>query len=262
MEVLNVIKIGGGVIEDKEKLEQFLESFASLDQEKILVHGGGSVATEIGNKLGLEAKKIEGRRITDKDYLEVVTMVYGGLVNKQIVAKLQRCGCMALGISGADGDYLRSMKRQPMNGVDFGFVGDPVNIRTFFLHKLLLDKIVPVAAPLTHDGNGQLLNTNADTIASTIASAMSENYVVNLIYAFELDGVMEDVSDPKTLIKSMDMKSYAQLKKSGVIYDGMIPKLDNAFDAIAKGASNVKIVKYDSIGKLDNSGFNEYTNIH
>lgn len=262
MEVLNVVKIGGSVIEDPKKLEQFSESFAALNQKKILVHGGGATATEIGNRLGLEAKKIDGRRITDDEYLEVVTMVYGGLVNKKIVAKLQRYGCMALGLTGADGDYMRSMKRQKMDGVDYGWVGDPVNTRTFFLHKLLKDNIVPVAAPLTHDGNGHILNTNADTIAATIASAMSENYKVNLIYAFELDGVLENLDDPKSLVTSMDMKGYAALRKSGAIFDGMIPKLDNAFDAIAKGATNVKVVKYDSIGKLDNAGFKQYTNIH
>ncbi len=262
METLNVVKIGGSVIEDPKKLDQFLESFAGLNQKKILVHGGGATATEIGNRLGLEAKKIDGRRITDDEYLEVVTMVYGGLVNKKIVAKLQRYGCMALGLTGADGDYMRSMKREKVDGVDFGWVGDPVNTRTFFLHKLLKENIVPVAAPLTHDGNGHMLNTNADTIAATIASAMAENYKVNLIYAFELNGVLKDLNDPKSLVKSMNMKAYAELRKSGAIFNGMIPKLDNAFDAIAKGATNVKIVKYDSIGKLDNSGFKEYTNIH
>ena len=261
METLNIIKLGGAVIENDSMLDEFLKSFASLGQKKILVHGGGLVATEIGNKLGLEAKKIEGRRITDADYLEVVTMVYGGLLNKKIVAKLQSHGCMALGLTGADGDYLRSMKRQPMKGVDFGFVGDPVNTRTFFLHKLVEDKIVPVAAPLTHDGNGQLLNTNADTIASTIAAAMSENYQVNLIYAFELEGVMEDLNDSSSLLQSLDMKTYTKLKNEKLIFDGMIPKLDNAFDAIAKGAHSVKIVKYNCIDKLDNPGFNQYTNI-
>ena len=262
METLNVVKIGGSVIEDPKKLDQFLESFAALNQNKILVHGGGATATEIGNKLGLEAKKIDGRRITDDDYIDIVTMVYGGLVNKKIIAKLQRYGCMALGLTGADGDYMRSMKREKTNGIDFGWVGDPINTKTYFLHKLIKDGFVPVAAPLTHDGKGHILNTNADTIASTIASALAENYEVNLIYAFELQGVLKDLNDPKSLIKSMDMKSYTTLKKSKVIVDGMIPKLDNAFDAISKGTSNVKIVKFDSIGKLDNPGFNLYTNIH
>ena len=261
MDSINIIKVGGGVIEDAKKLDTFLDGFANLNEAKILVHGGGSRATEIGEKLGLEAIKVDGRRVTNDDYLEVVTMVYGGLINKQLVAKLQKRGCQAIGLTGADGDYLRSMKRPVMDGIDYGWVGDPVNIRSFFLIKLLKDGLIPVAAPLTHDGAGNMLNTNADTIASTIASALSENYRVNLIYAFELDGVLKDIKDPTSLIRTIDMKGYAGLKKSGGIFDGMIPKLDNAFDAIAKGVASVKIVKYDAIDKLGFSSFKDYTHI-
>lgn len=261
MDTLNIIKIGGQVIEQPDKLDQFLESFASLNQKKILVHGGGATATEIGNRLGLEAKKIDGRRVTDEDYLEVVTMVYGGLVNKRIVSKLQKLGSNALGLTGADGDYMRASKREKTPEVDYGWVGDPINVRTFFLTKLLKDGIVPVCAPLTHDGSGNMLNTNADTIAATLTAALTENYEVNLIYAFELNGVMEDLENQDSLIKNLDMKTYTSMRKEDKIFNGMIPKLDNAFSAISKGAKNVKIVKFDSIDQLDNSGFTKYTNI-
>ena len=261
MEKLNIVKIGGSVIENPRKLEQFLKSFASLNQKKILVHGGGSMATKIGNRLGLQEKKVDGRRITDDNFLEVVTMVYGGLINKQIVGILQKLGCNALGLTGADGDYIRARKREKTSEIDFGWVGDPINVRTFFLTKFLKDEIVPVAAPLTHDGNGNILNTNADTIAATLTAALTENYYVDLIYAFELNGVMENLSDKKSLLKNLDMRTYAVLKKEGKILNGMIPKLDNAFAALSKGAKNVKIVKYDSINQLDNLGFKKYTNI-
>ena len=261
MEALNIIKAGGAILEDPEKLEVFLKSFSELSGNKLLVHGGGREATELGNKLGLEVKMVQGRRITDDDYIDIVTMTYGGLINKRLVAKLQGLGVNALGLTGADGNLIKSKKRPVTNGIDYGWVGDPESVNTQLISGIIQSGVVPVCAPLTHDGSGHLLNTNADTIASVLSSALSQSFEVHLIFAFELPGVMKDVNEPETLIKKINPTSYQELKESKQIFDGMIPKLDNAFAAIDKGVSSVKIINYQAIGKLSDPMFDSFTQI-
>jgi acetylglutamate kinase len=261
MKKVQVIKVGGGVLEDAAKRADFLQSFAQLEGPKILVHGGGRAATEWGNKLGVQAQMVDGRRITDDTYIDIVTMVYGGLVNKQLVAALQALGCHAFGLTGADANLILSEKRPVKNGIDFGWVGDPVSVQKDVLIDLLHKGITPVIAPLTHDGKGHLLNTNADTIAMVIAAALQSDYHVQLVYAFELAGVLEDVSNSDSLIRRIDADSFQRLKEDGKVFDGMIPKLENAFKAIRLGVSSVKIVKYDSLSQLDDAAFTAYTHI-
>jgi acetylglutamate kinase len=240
---MKVIKIGGNIIDDNSKSAIFLKDFAAIEGAKILVHGGGKIASEIGRKLAIEPKMFQGRRITDKETLDLVTMVYAGLINKNIVATLQSFSCNAIGLSGADANVLSAVKR-PVKEVDFGFVGDlletSVNTRT--LQLLLNEGIIPVLSPITHDGNGTLLNTNADTIASTLAVALSKIFEVELIYCFEKKGVLENIEDENSLIKEISSNNYLQLKSAGIIVDGMIPKIDNAFDAIRKGVKKVRIM--------------------
>ncbi len=246
-EPLHIIKIGGAVIENPEMKQAFLDGFVALKGKKILIHGGGRVATEIGSKLGLIANMVEGRRVTDDATIDLVTMVYGGLVNKQMVAQLQALGENAIGLTGADANLITSAKRPIRDGVDYGWVGDPKAVNDEFAKSLIEVGSIPVIAPLTHDGNGHILNTNADTMAGTMASAMSTHYDVNLILTFELDGVMKDVNDPKSLITNFEQSFFNEMKVTGAIHSGMIPKLENAFKALESGVGTVRICKYDQI---------------
>lgn len=248
---LYIIKIGGNVIDNSENLYNFLKDFGELDGNKILVHGGGKVATELSKTLGIEPKMIDGRRITDIETLRVVTMVYGGLINKNIVAQLQRFGSNAIGLTGADGDFIRA-KIRPVKTIDYGFVGDldDNSINPQNLRKLLDAGFIPVFCALTHDGDGQLLNTNADTIASALAIAMSDLYKTTLIYCFEKKGVLKDINDETSLISDINPERYEMLKHEQIIHSGMLPKLDNAFAAIACGVDGVIIGHSDDLGKL------------
>ncbi|MGV3641342.1 MAG: acetylglutamate kinase [Adhaeribacter sp.] len=247
-EALNVIKIGGNIIDDEVKLQAFLADFARLSGPRILVHGGGKIATEVARGLGIEAQLVEGRRITDADMLRIVTMVYGGLVNKDIVAKLQALGTMALGLTGADANIIPARKR-PVKTIDYGFVGDIAEgaIQVKPLRGFLDLGLTPVLAPLTHDGEGNLLNTNADTIASAVAVALSSEYRVKLTYCFEKKGVLADIADEDSVIHRIDPETYQALKADGTIVQGMIPKLDNAFAAIGAGVESVYICHADQV---------------
>ncbi len=248
---LHIIKIGGNVIDNSENLHHFLKDFTALDGFKILVHGGGKVATQLSETLGIEAKLVDGRRITDIETLRVVTMVYGGLINKNIVAQLQRFGTNAIGLTGADGDFIRTKKR-PVKTIDFGFVGDidDSSIDPENIGKLLDAGFTPVFCALTHDGQGQLLNTNADTIASALAVALSKLYETTLIYCFEKKGVLHDINDEESVIRDIDPERYGELKKQQIIHSGMLPKLDNAFTAINCGVKAVIIGRSDDLGQL------------
>ena len=246
--MINVVKIGGGVIEDQAQLIAFLQSFSEIKGQKILVHGGGRLATSLAKTLGIESKMVEGRRVTDDKMLEVVTMVYGGLANKNIVAELQAKGINAIGLSGADGNVILSHKRVN-HQVDFGWVGDVDAVNTTLLKSLLHQGLVPVLAPLTHDGKGKMLNTNADTIASEVAKALAQSGIdTQLTFGFELEGVLKDFSDKSSVILEINPELYQQYKNEGVISDGMIPKLDNAFEAIASGVLTVKIAHALKVG--------------
>ena len=253
MEKLYVIKIGGNIIDDKEKLSSFLHSFASISSPKILVHGGGKLATKLAQHLGIEQQMIEGRRITDAETLKIVTMVYAGFINKNIVAQLQAQSCAAIGLCGADGNVIESHKRIH-SSVDYGFVGDVDVINTDFLQNLLLQNISVVMAPITHDKKGQLLNTNADTIAQEIAQCMSRHYEVHLIYSFEKSGVLLNTEDDASIIPTITRSYYQTLKENKTIFAGMIPKLDNAFTAIEKGVSRVVIGKAENLTQLLSGG--------
>ncbi|MFC6998429.1 acetylglutamate kinase [Rufibacter roseus] len=243
MQKLNIIKIGGNVLDNPAQLEQFLTDFAAVPGPKVLVHGGGKIASELGKQLGIEPNMVNGRRITDADTLRVVTMVYGGLLNKNLVAQLQARGCNALGLTGADANVIPAHKR-PVKDVDYGFVGDvesPDQVNVKFLASLAEQGITPVFAALTHDGQGSLLNTNADTIASTLAVALSRQFEVNLIYCFEKKGVLLDVEDETSVIHHLQPAYYTELKDKGAIFAGMLPKLDNAFAALEQGVKAVII---------------------
>lgn len=242
MKELTVIKIGGKIVDNPIELEQFLKEFSKIPDPKVLVHGGGALTTEISGKMGIDIKMHEGRRITDKQTLKLVTMLYAGLINKDIVANLQKLGCNAIGLSGADGNSIPAVKRSPVP-VDFGYVGDvdPARINTGFLRVLLSRGMCPVFCALTHDGNGSLLNTNADTMASALAISLSREYVTKLIYCFEKNGVLSDPQDEDSVIPLLTNKSFLELKSDGRITAGMIPKLQNAFEAIKNGISEVHI---------------------
>ncbi|GGD14611.1 acetylglutamate kinase [Hyunsoonleella pacifica] len=240
MEKLSIVKIGGNIIEDANALDNFLQLFSKLEGKKILVHGGGKRATSIAAKLGIESKMVNGRRITDADTLEVITMVYGGLVNKNIVAKLQGLNIDAIGLTGADINSITSDKR-PVKDVDFGFVGDVKTVSGKSIDKLIKADFTPVFCAITHDGNGQLLNTNADTITSQVAVGMSHLYDVSIYYCFELNGVLEDINDKNSVIKHIDTKLYAELLEKGIIADGMLPKLENCFDALNNGVHSINM---------------------
>ncbi len=243
---INVIKIGGNVIDAEEKLQGFLKSFAALEGPKVLVHGGGKIATRMAADLGIETKMVEGRRITDAPMRDVVTMVYGGLVNKNIVARLQSLGCNAVGLTGADGGAILSIKR-PVKTIDYGYVGDIVEVRSSWIQKLLLDGVNPVFAPLTYSKEGEMLNTNADTQASAVAKSLAGEAEVNLIYCFEKRGVLLDAENNDSVIPVLNSEAYAKYREQGVIYAGMIPKLDNAFEAVKSGVKKVIICEADDI---------------
>ncbi len=239
---LFVIKIGGNVIDDDIALQSFLKDFASINEKKILVHGGGKIATKIGEQSGIKSNYVNGRRITDAATIDLVTMVYGGLVNKKIVAKLQSMQCNAIGLTGADANIIPATKR-PVEEIDFGFVGDvtPAGIGVQNVQALLSNNFTLVFAPLTHDGNGQILNTNADTIASALAVALSKKYEIRLIYCFEKKGVLENVEDENSVITLITKGKYAQLVRDKKLFDGILPKIDNAFTAIDNGVKEVLI---------------------
>lgn len=239
---LNIVKIGGNVIENEQELDAFLDIFAELAEPKILVHGGGKLANALAEKLNIPVKMTQGRRITDAETLDVITMVYGGKVNKKLVAQLQAKGCNAIGLSGADGNTILSVKR-PVKEVDFGFVGDVVAVNSEVITSLLSTGLTTVFCAITHDKNGQLLNTNADTIACELARALSETYQVTLNYCFEKIGVLRDVSDEKSVIKQIDVKKYDKLVENGTVSEGMLPKLHNCFYALQGGVQRVKLGK-------------------
>jgi len=249
MDKLIVIKIGGNIIDDEKKLSSFLQSFASIQSSKILVHGGGKLATKLAAQLGVEQQLIDGRRITDAETLKIVTMVYAGYINKNIVAQLQSQNCNAIGLCGADGNLIQSHKRQHPT-IDYGFVGDIDAVNTTLLKNLLEQNINIVIAPITHNKEGLLLNTNADTIAQEIAQAMSEFYEVDLIYSFEKAGVLMNAEDDSTVISSINRSSYEELKEQKIVHSGMIPKLDNAFEALNKGVNRVIIGKAEQLQDL------------
>lgn len=242
MKELIVVKIGGNTIDDPPALARFLDDFARIPQPKILLHGGGKKATALAAQLGISTQMVQGRRITDAATLDIAVMVYAGLIDKNIVAGLQARSCPAIGLCGADAGCIPAVKR-PVKDVDFGFVGDiiPEKIDKDFFHSLLAQGITPVIAPLTHDGQGQLLNTNADTMASAVAVAMAALYDVRLIYCFEKRGVLRDVNDALSVIPELSEQEYEALKARGAVSAGMIPKLDNAFSAIRQGVTQVAI---------------------
>jgi acetylglutamate kinase len=240
MERLSIVKIGGNIIEDDASLAAFLKLFSNLEGKKILVHGGGKRATAMATKLGITSKIVNGRRITNAETLEVITMIYGGLVNKNLVAKLQALQIDAIGLTGADVNSITSKKR-PIKEIDYGFVGDVKEVASNSIDTLIQANFTPVFCAITHDGKGQLLNTNADTIASQIAVGMSKIYKTSVYYCFELNGVLKDFNDKKSVIKRINFETYQQLLKEGIITDGMIPKLDNCFDALNKGVHKVYI---------------------
>lgn len=250
---ISIIKIGGNVIDYPEKLDHFLELFKSIPDQKVLIHGGGVMASRLSERLGILPNMIEGRRITDKETLEVVTMVYAGLANKQIVAKLQSHQVNAIGLSGADGDLIRAIKR-PVTDIDYGYVGDVKQVNNQLLEILLNHNAVPVIPAITHDGQGQLLNTNADTIAAEVGIALAEHHEVSIYYCFDKKGVLQDVTDEDSFIPEITYTNYMTLKEENVIHSGMIPKLDNAFKAIAKGIQQVWLGRADDIAAATNGG--------
>ena len=245
MEKLTVLKVGGAVVEDPEALDAFLDGFAALPGLKVLVHGGGRAATKVAAQLGVPTRMVEGRRITDADMLRVVTMVYGGLVNKGVVAALQARGVNALGLTGADLGCMRAVKR-PVKDIDYGFVGDMESVDTSILADLVARGVVPVMAPLSFDGKGSLLNTNADTIASSVAKALAERFEVTLVYCFEKAGVLKDPDDDASIIPLITKESFAGLASDGTVSGGMLPKLQNAFEALESGVKEVRITKADA----------------
>lgn len=248
-ERLTIIKVGGKIVEEPATLSALLRDFSKIEGYKLLVHGGGRSATKVAADLGIETKMIDGRRVTDDDMLRVVTMVYGGLVNKNIVAGLQALGVNALGMTGADMGILLSDKR-PVKTVDYGWVGDVKQVDGKVLSDLIRLGVVPVVAPLTHDGKGHLLNTNADTMAGETAKGLAEYFDVHLVFCFEKAGVLRAEDDDDSVIGEITRDSYAALRESGVVTGGMIPKLDNAFDAIDKGVAEVIITKASALENL------------
>jgi acetylglutamate kinase len=240
MDKLQVVKVGGNVIENRESLSDFLIDFTKIRGAKILVHGGGKEATQMAHKLNIPVQIIEGRRVTDKANLEIISMLYAGKLNKTIVALLQAYNCDSLGLTGADGNSVVAEKRSS-KPIDFGFVGDVISVNSALFNLLLNQKITPVCCAITHDKNGQLLNTNADTIASEIASSMSAYYEVTLSYCFEKKGVLKKLIDEDSVIPSINSNQYEYLKKEGIINEGMLPKIKNCFEALKKGVTKVRI---------------------
>lgn len=248
MEKLTIIKVGGKIVEEEASLKQLLNDFSHIEGNKLLVHGGGRSATKLAEQLGIESRMVNGRRITDAETLKVVTMVYGGLVNKNIVAGLQSIGVNALGLTGADLNLMRSEKR-PVTDIDYGFVGDVKEVNISILASLISQGVVPVLAPLTHDKQGHLLNTNADTIAGETAKAMAQVFDVSLVYCFEKRGVLMDENDDDSVIPNINKQDFEKLVKQGVVQGGMIPKLENAFASLDAGVSEVVITSASELGK-------------
>ena len=246
---LNIIKVGGAVVEDEGQLSRLLDDFSAIEGRKVLVHGGGRRATKVAASLGIETKMVNGRRITDADMLEVVTMVYGGLVNKNVVARLQSVGVNALGLTGADVDVIRSHKRPLKNGIDYGFVGDVDKADGKMLSTLIEAGITPVMAPLTHDGEGNILNTNADTIAAETAKALAPYYDVTLTFCFEKKGVLSNPDDDDSVIPVITREDFTRYVSDGIIAGGMIPKIENSLAAVAAGVKRVVITKADALGQ-------------
>jgi acetylglutamate kinase len=251
MEQLTVIKIGGNIIDNEEKLQSFLHDFALLPGYKLLVHGGGKLATRMAEQMKLPQQMIDGRRITDAETLKLVTMVYAGYINKNIIALLQASGCNAIGLTGADGNLIKAHKRVHAN-TDYGFVGDVDEINTDLLRNIILNGLVPVIAPITHNAKGQLLNTNADTIAQEMAKGLSSSFDVQLVYSFEKAGVLLDTEKEDSVIGKIDPASYKELKEKNLVFAGMIPKLDNAFSALDHGVKKVIIGKAEELKQLIN----------
>ena len=254
--MIQVIKIGGGVLENEAQRNAFLRQFAAIEGPKVLVHGGGRLATTMAERLGVETQMIDGRRVTDKETLDIVTMVYGGLVNKQVVAQLQTMGVNAIGLTGVDGGWMKSVKRPIKNGIDYGYVGDVVDVNGQHLRTLLDNGLTPVIAPITYSAEGLLLNTNADTVASQTAVGLVESRKLNvegreanvqLTFCFEKAGVLRDADDESTLIPRITRESYKQLLADGIVSGGMIPKIDNAFAAIEHGVQSVRITHSNQI---------------
>ncbi|MBQ4820995.1 acetylglutamate kinase [Aquimarina sp. MMG016] len=245
-EKLLVAKIGGNIIEDEKALSSFLEDFSKIEGPKVLVHGGGKSATNLASKLGVKTEMIDGRRITSAKNLDIVVKTYAGLLNKKIVAGLQRNNCNALGLTGADANVIQAEKR-PVQFIDYGYVGDVTKVNSEMIKGFIELGITPIFCAVTHDGNGQLFNTNADTIASEIASAMGSFYDVSLFYCFELKGVLENIEDKDSVIEHIDLEKYSALRDAEVIADGMLPKLQNCFDALQKNVSKVHIANAEFI---------------
>lgn len=245
-EKLTIVKVGGKIVEDSASLARLIRDFAAIGGHKLLVHGGGRTATDVAARLGVQTVMVDGRRVTDAEMLRVVTMVYGGLVNKNVVAALQACGICALGLTGADMDVIRS-RRRPAGTVDYGFVGDVSAVDGNRLASLIALGVVPVMAPLTHDGAGQLLNTNADTIAGETAKALAGHFDVTLVYCFEHAGVLRSPEDEHSVIAEINRKNFDELVKNGIVSGGMIPKLENCLAAVAAGVKRVVITRADAI---------------
>ena len=243
--MIQVIKIGGGVLENEAQRNAFLHQFAAIEGPKVLVHGGGRLATTMAERLVVETHMIDGRRVTDKETLDIVTMVYGGLVNKQVVTLLHTMGVNAIGLTGADGGWMRSVKRPIKNGIDYGYVGDVKEVNGEHLRMLLDNGLTPVIAPITYSEEGLLLNTNADTVASETATSLAPE--VQLTFCFEKAGVLRDADDESSLIPRITRESYKQLLADGVVSGGMIPKIDNAFAALERGVQSVRITHANNL---------------
>jgi acetylglutamate kinase len=256
-----IVKIGGNILDNPVRLQAFLVDFAQLPDPKILVHGGGKIASALGQKLGITPKMVEGRRITDAETLDLVTMVYGGLVNKNVVAKLQALGCNAIGLTGADANIIPAQKR-PVREIDYGYAGDvssPESINADALEFMLEAGLTPVFAPLTHDAKGSMLNTNADTIASVLATALAPKYKVQLVYSFEKKGVLQDAEDDASVISHITSGKYKSLKETGVVNAGMVPKLDNAFAALQRGVAQVLICEGEALPSINTAQYSGTT---
>ncbi|AEH00457.1 acetylglutamate kinase [Lacinutrix sp. 5H-3-7-4] len=251
MKTLKVIKIGGNIIDNDEALQQFLKDFATIKEPKILVHGGGKLATKLAEQMQVEVKMVDGRRVTDADTLDIITMVYAGKINKNVVAQLQANNCNAIGFSGADGNTIVSNKR-PVKTVDYGFVGDVKKVNTETLEILLNNDVTPVFCAITHDNNGQLLNTNADTIASELAIGFASVFKTELYYCFEKNGVLENVEDDDSVIENINTATYKTLVENKVIFEGMLPKLNNCFHAIHHKVQKVCIGKSSMLFNVNN----------
>ena len=248
MDRLTIVKVGGKVVEEPELLDRLLDAFTTITGYKILVHGGGKAATDLAARLGVETKMVDGRRITDLETLEIVTMVYGGLINKRVVAGLQARNCNALGLTGAALDLVRARKRA-VTDIDYGYAGDVENVNSRELRIILGENVIPVVAPLTHDGKGMMLNTNADTIASRLAIELSHFYKVLLFYCFEKRGVLSDPLDDDSVLGELTEPQFLEYQEAGIISSGMIPKLYNGFKAIHNGVSEVLITNPDNFYK-------------